>query len=222
MGIELISVTEFFDAAYRKVNRYWWQGDWRYSTNPDDHPRSVVTQLLLRHLRSRSLGRALDLGCGEGADAIRLAKLGWTVDALELSRVGVEKSQRLAREEGVSINVYYSNALDFETDFQYDVIICNGVMHYILDKAALLRKIDAFTAPGGCNVISLWSDYTPVAEPHKVVPTYPDQEEGVVTSYYRYWEKLLIYFEREKLEASHSDFGPHMHSFIKLIALKPR
>ena len=48
---------------------------------------------------------ALDLGAGEGADAIRLAKLGYKVDAVEVSAVACEKIERFARSQGVRINV---------------------------------------------------------------------------------------------------------------------
>jgi SAM-dependent methyltransferase len=216
----LNDIREFFDSAYSEVDRYWWKGGWRYSTQPEDHPNSIVTQLLLRHLQGRPWGRALDLGCGEGTDAIRLAKLGWTVDAVELSKIGAQKTMMFARQEGVPVAVHCVDALTFVTRHRYDVVVCNGVLHYVKDKLALLRKIDSLTLPGGCNAISLWSDFTPVPEPHRVVPTYPDQEEGIVSTYYGSWVKLLMYYDREKQEASHSDFGPHEHSHIKLIAVK--
>ncbi|HET9443229.1 MAG TPA: class I SAM-dependent methyltransferase, partial [Acidimicrobiales bacterium] len=99
------AVKEFFDDAYRAEPRYWWREAARHSTDPDDHPTSLLTQLLLRHLRGRPPGRALDLGCGEGADAIRLARLGWEVDAVEISEVGAAKAEAFAREEGVDIGV---------------------------------------------------------------------------------------------------------------------
>jgi methylase of polypeptide subunit release factors len=50
-------------------------------------------------------GHALDMGAGEGADAIRLAKLGYQVDAVEVSPVACEKAERFARAEGVSITM---------------------------------------------------------------------------------------------------------------------
>ena len=73
----------------------------------------------------------------------------------------------------------------------------------------------------GINVISLWSDYTPVPECHEFVPVYSDAEDGVVTSRYKTWPKEFIYFERDKPEAAHSDLPPHRHSHIKFIARKP-
>jgi SAM-dependent methyltransferase len=215
------TIRSFFDSAYTQAERYWWKGEWRYSTDPDSHPASLLTQLLLRYAKETQPGRALDLGCGEGADAIRLAKLGWDVEAVELSEVGAEKAARFAREEGVDMRVHCIDALDYVPKGLYNIVICNGVLHYINDKARLLDKMASCTTLGGCNVVSLWSDYTPVPEPHRVVPTFPDSETGVVTDFYRSWRRELLYFERAKLEASHADFPAHMHSYIKVIAIKP-
>src|SRR5258705_2397341 len=38
-------------------------------------------------------GRALDVGCGEGADAIWLARRGWTVTAIDISHVAVSPAR---------------------------------------------------------------------------------------------------------------------------------
>lgn len=44
-------------------------------------------------------GQALDLGCGEGADAIWLARRGWQVTALDISQVAVERAREVATAE---------------------------------------------------------------------------------------------------------------------------
>jgi SAM-dependent methyltransferase len=47
-------------------------------------------------------GTALDLGCGEGGDAIWLARQGWTVTGADFSAAGLERAARLAEEAGVA------------------------------------------------------------------------------------------------------------------------
>jgi SAM-dependent methyltransferase len=170
---------------------------------------------------SRPQGRALDIGAGEGADAIRLALLGYAVEVVELSAVAAAKIEHFARQADVKINVTVADAQQYHPDGLYDVILCNGVLHYIEDKDGLISCIQDATRPGGINVVSLWSDYTPVPDCHEFVPVYSDAEDGVVTSRYKAWPKEFIYFERDKLEASHSDLPPHRHSHIKFIAKKP-
>jgi SAM-dependent methyltransferase len=45
-------------------------------------------------------GRALDVGCGEGADAIWLAELGWSVTAVDISTVALARAEEHARRAG--------------------------------------------------------------------------------------------------------------------------
>lgn len=216
-----MDVAEFFDVAYGATGRYWWKVPQRYAVNPDDHPASLMTQFILRYVAGRMPGRALDLGSGEGADAIRLALMGWTVDAVEISAVGAEKIRRFARDAGADVNVFDADASTYESSVAYDLVICNGLLHYVRDKARLVRRMQNMTAPGGCNAVSAWSTFSPVPECHRLVPTFPDDEDGVITDAYRDWEKTLLYCERERLESAHGEMERHVHSFIKLVAVKP-
>jgi len=217
-----MSVTRYFDEAYEHFARYWWRTSRRYSTDPVDHPTSLVTQQLLRLLSGRRGGRALDLGAGEGADAIRLALMGYRVDAVEISAVGARKMRRFAEEAGVRLRIWNTDARSFEPADTYDVIICNGLLHYVEDKATIVRRMQAATVPGGLNAVSLWSTFTPVPEPHRGVEVHCDDEDGVVVALYDGWDYESLYFERDKLEMSHPGLAPHRHSYIKLIARKAK
>jgi SAM-dependent methyltransferase len=48
-------------------------------------------------------GRALDVGCGEGADAIWLARRGWTVTAIDISDVAISRARFAAEQDGVEV-----------------------------------------------------------------------------------------------------------------------
>lgn len=48
-------------------------------------------------------GKALDVGCGEGADAIWLAKRGWEVTGVDISEVALSRARRAGREAGVTV-----------------------------------------------------------------------------------------------------------------------
>ena len=216
-------ISAYFDNVYLGAERFWWRRPEPYDLDPDAYPLSLLAQQTLRALKGRAAGRALDVGAGEGADAIRLAKLGYEVDAVEVSSVGAKKIQWFAEEAGVHgrLRVFSSDVLDFRPDGQYDVVICNGVLHYIEDKRSVIGLMQQATRPGGINVISLWSDFTPVPDCHEFVPVYSDSEDGVVTSSYEEWQKEFIYFDRDKTESAHSDLPAHRHSHIKIIACKP-
>ncbi len=216
-------VAEYFNGLYSGRERYWWVDKERYSTDSEAYPNSLITQMTLRALDGRPPGRALDLGAGEGSDAIRLARLGYQVEAVEISDVAAQKIEQFAEEAGVAVRICVADISSYHIQGEYDVIICNGVLHYLADdrKVRVVSGMQAATKIGGINVISMWSDYTAVPACHDRVSSYCDSEDGLVIGYYKSWAKNLLYFERDKSETAHSDLPPHRHSHIKLIATKP-
>ncbi len=216
-----MEISEFFDQQYEGPNRYWWQGDERYAPEPDAYPTSLLTQMTLRLIEGKAPGQVLDIGAGEGADSIRFALRGYSVTAVEISKVGAEKIVMFAEQAGVTVHVEAVDILAYEPSGEFDVVICNGVLQYIEDKRFVIELMQNATRRGGINVISLWSNYTPVPECHKRVPVYCDDENGDVVESYEKWHTKFIYFERDKSEESHSDMPPHSHSHIKFIARKP-
>jgi SAM-dependent methyltransferase len=214
-------LSDYFDSVYQANERYWWREPSRHSLKPEDYPSSLLAQQTLRVLGGRPQGRALDIGAGEGSDAIRLALLGYEVDAVDVSAVAAEKIKHFATEAGVKVRVTVADAQRYKPDGLYDVVICNGVLHYVADKHSVISMMQQATCDVGINVISLWSTYTQVPECHEFVPIYSDAEDGLVTSRYQDWPKEFIYFERDKPEGAHSDLPPHRHSHIKFIARKP-
>lgn len=211
----------YFDVLYSQHERYWWRDKERYSPVPDAYPWSLLTQQTLRLIERQPPGRALDLGAGEGSDSIRLALIGYQVDAVEISEVGAGKIRRFAQNAGAQVSVTVADIGEFSSPGPYDIVICNGVLHYVEDKQAVVIRMQQATAAGGLNVISMWSTYTPVPDCHDKVPVSCDDEDGLVTKLYQSWRKELIYFERDKPETSHDDLPAHRHSHIKLIARKP-
>lgn len=212
----------YFDVCYSGTERYWWRREDPCSTDPDHYPDSLLTQMTLRLIKDQQPGRALDLGAGEGADSIRLARCGYDVTAVEISSVGAEKIGRFADAAAVVVKVENADITDYVPDGEFDLIICNGVLHYIEDKRPVLERMQSATRPGGLNVISLWSDFTPVPDCHKTIPAFCDSEAGIVTRQYEdeRWRTELVYFERNKPDTAHQEEHEHSHSHIKLIARK--
>ncbi len=216
-----MNISDFFDEQYGGATRYWWRDKDPYAPDATSYRTSLLTQLTLRLIERRPPGRMLDLGAGEGADSIRLALLGYSVDAVDISKVGAEKILMFAEEAGVDINVEAADIVTYEPDGEFDLIVCNGVLHYVDDKKTVVERMQRATRTDGINVISLWSTYTTVPDCHKVVPVFCDDEDGEVVNLYGNWVTELLYFERDKPEASHSGMPRHSHSHIKLIARKP-
>lgn len=57
-------------------------------------------------------GTVLDIGCGEGGDAVWLARRGWQVTAVEPSRVALDRAEAAAREAGVDITWVHAGLLE--------------------------------------------------------------------------------------------------------------
>jgi SAM-dependent methyltransferase len=97
-------------------------------------------------------GDALDLGCGEGGDALWLARLGWHVTAVDISAVAVERLAALARSHDLGDRVTAGRA-DLHTSFppgEFD-LVCAHYLHtpFDLDRAAVLRAAAHALRPGG-------------------------------------------------------------------------
>ena len=70
--------------------------------------------------------KVLDIGCGEGKDAVFMAEKGYDVTAFDLTDNGIKKTHRLASEKGGKINAYVDDINTFETDEQFDIIYSGG------------------------------------------------------------------------------------------------
>jgi SAM-dependent methyltransferase len=95
-------------------------------------------------------GRALDIGCGEGADAIWLAGHGWTVTAIDISSVAICRAQEAARLAGASVEWISGDAL--ETPFEARSFHLVSLQYPALPKAAGERAVRALldtVRPGG-------------------------------------------------------------------------
>jgi S-adenosylmethionine-dependent methyltransferase len=86
---------------------------------------------------------ALDLGCGTGATAVRLARLGIHVTLLDSSSAMLDIAKRAAQEATVSDNIVLQqgDAAEVENLFptgSFDVILCHNVLEYCEDPSAVL------------------------------------------------------------------------------------
>ena len=79
-------------------------------------------------------GVVLDVGCGEGADAIWLAQRGWTVVAIDISDVAVGRAQEVAERVGVTVEWICGDAL--QTSFPARSFDLVSMQYPALPKAA--------------------------------------------------------------------------------------
>jgi len=108
--------------------------DLAFANLEDFLPRSQVEKSLC----------ALDVGCGTGATAIRLARLGMHVTLLDSSPAMLDVAKRAAQEAGVTDKVVlqHRDATRLTNLFHpasFDVILCHNVLEYLDEPIAVLR-----------------------------------------------------------------------------------
>jgi SAM-dependent methyltransferase len=123
---------------------------------------------LVQEVSDLTAGTALDLGCGEGADAIWLASRGWQVTATDISAVALAKAATRAAEAGVSIDFQQH---DLGTSFpagRYDLVSAQFLYPRgdVSREQILLAAVRA-VAPGGILLIEGHQDFGPFAEQHR-------------------------------------------------------
>ena len=103
--------------------------DERYRTGAY-RARTHPTQLLADWLPTLPRGRALDVACGAGRNALYLAAHGYSVDAVDISSVALDRARAGARERGLTIN-WFEMDLDatIPTDAHYDLIVMVRYTH---------------------------------------------------------------------------------------------
>jgi SAM-dependent methyltransferase len=94
-------------------------------------------------------GRALDVGCGPGRNAIHLAAAGFTVDAVDLSDNAIAWARGRADEAGVTVDFRCGDA--FAATGRYDLIYDSGCFHHLPPhrRISYLALLARTLAPGG-------------------------------------------------------------------------
>ncbi|MFK0253391.1 class I SAM-dependent methyltransferase [Streptomyces sp. NPDC090445] len=131
----------FWDSRYRESDRIW-------SGNPNE--------ALVREAAGLAPGRALDLGCGEGADAVWLARRGWQVTGTDISEVALERAAAHAAEAGVADRIALRRH-DLTESFptgEFDLVSACFLHNYgDFPRARVLRTAAAAVAPGGILLV---------------------------------------------------------------------
>lgn len=101
-------------------------------------------------------GRALDLGCGEGGDAVWLAENGWQVKAVDISETAIGRAAAAADARGVRDRIEFERH-DLSDTFPvgtFDLISAQFLHSTVrLERPQILRKAADAVAPGGRLVI---------------------------------------------------------------------
>lgn len=111
-----------------------------------------------RYLPGR--GNVLDIGCGQGRDAIPLAKLGYRVTGIDVSKLGIDQMLEKAKKLNLDIKGIVTDMFSFEIDKQYDIVLLDSMLHFEkndkVKEIALIKRIENNLKKGGILCICIW------------------------------------------------------------------
>lgn len=170
------------------------------------------------------VGRALDLGCGNGRNVLYLAKKGFHVDAWDHMNTSLANLQRIADAEQLD-NIYVSevdlndiSAAPF--DGPYDFVLSTVVLMFLQPASIppLIRAMQEQTKPGGYNLIvsAMDSDDYPCKVP------FPFRfQRGDLQQYYAGWEFIKYNEDPGKLHKTDENGNRIQMRFATMLAKKP-
>lgn len=194
------------DRAVQAINAYG-EAELYDSVYAADAPgfSTEPNQLLVQAIRGRTPGDALDAAMGQGRNAVYLAAQGWKVTGFDVSAVGLQRAQGLAKSRRVNIRTVHSSDDDF--DFgksRWDLI----ALIYLIEKRSVHRVREALR-PGGIVVIEAG---------HKTASNAPfEYESGELLRLFEGF-RILHYDE----PTGPSDWGKEPHRKVRFVAEKPR
>lgn len=99
-------------------------------------------------------GRALDVGCGEGADAVWLARRGWSVTGLDVSKVALDRAAGHAADAGVAVTWLHSGLVEADLPGgSFDLVSAQYPALLRTPGQDAERALLAAVAPGGVLIV---------------------------------------------------------------------
>lgn len=134
---------------------------------------------LVREVAGLRPGRALDLGSGEGGDAIWLAQGGWSVTAVDIAPSALALGARNAEAAGVALGIGWIQAdlASWHPEGSFDLVSAQFLHSPVaLPREEILRRAASAVAPGGLLVVVGHGDFPPWSthRPDEVVLPTPD------------------------------------------------
>ncbi len=198
--------SKYFD-LYNKSEFFW-----------PDTP-NALSYKLLQMLPPKDYGRVLELGCGEGRDALFFGANHYDVTAIDKVSTGIEKASALANNDRIQAEFICADLRSFTSGVMYDLIYGYRVLHYLqpAERQSQIEKYKSMTRKGGVHAFT-------VCVEKSFIPNAPDHESetflyksGELFGYYSDWE--LLYVNEEIVDCNSSNI-PHKHVIDTVIAKK--
>lgn len=167
----------------------------------------------------RKHSRVLDVGCGEGQNAIYLAQQGHCVDAFDLSEHGIAKVNYRCEALGIQLNAFAADLTQYQFEQNYDVIVCFGTLHFVnkTDWKNFIREAKVHTNVGGIHIIQIFTDVIPASKDIAAFAIGLAKDEEI-KELYDDWE--ILQFKSYVFEDEHPNVPKHLHASNKIVVRK--
>lgn len=161
------SSAAFWEARYQGMNRSW-------GTQPNALLKEAMTALGLPP------GRALDLGCGHGGDALWLASLGWHVTAVDIAPTALVRVAAAAAQAGVGERVsteHHDISRSLPAGAFDLVYACYAHSHVDIGRDAVLARAAGQVEPGGRLIVVDHASLAPWSDRDHAPTSFPSAEQ---------------------------------------------
>lgn len=196
-----------YDQRYDQQGYYW-------GVRP-----SLVCLEVLKILPPDKRLKLLDIGCGEGRNAVFFARNGYHVSAFDSSEKGIQKAKELAEKASVRLDIFAADIKEFRVSENIDILFSTGVLHYIPKELRneIFVNYKKLTKPNGLNVFSVFVHKPFIEKAPDAEKTAHKWISGELLTYYHDWK--IEYFVEEIFDCMSSGV-PHKHAVNRIIARK--
>jgi 2-polyprenyl-3-methyl-5-hydroxy-6-metoxy-1,4-benzoquinol methylase len=123
------------NSLIRLFDRSRWRFQWRYWLGQAPWDTNITPPEVMEFIRKTTPGKALDLGCGTGTNAIMLARHGWKVTGVDFAPKAIRTARRKAASMGLKIDFHNADVTDLGmlTDL-YDYALDIGCLFTLKEK----------------------------------------------------------------------------------------
>jgi len=141
------------------LRRSRWGFEWRYLRGKTPWDTNITPPEVMEFIGQHAPGRALDLGCGTGTNAITLARRGWDVTGVDFSGKAIRKAADKAKAAGLEIRFIQADVTDLSMlrdpyDYVLDIGCLSGMAPEARGKYA--SQLVRLLKPGGWYMLYAW------------------------------------------------------------------
>jgi tellurite methyltransferase len=154
-----------------------------------------IIELILSHKKS---GKILELGCGKGGTSLALAKKGFEVTCVDISKTAISQIKEEAKKRKIKINAICADLEDYKIKEDYDIIISLGVFHFIPKENlySLIESMKKHISKEGLTIIDSFMEGDPTQKENSKGYYF---KKGELKKEYSEW-KIIDYKEYEEFD----------------------